>query len=154
MSRHVLVKDIMTRKVICASLKNKLSQVIEFFAKFKIQHLPVTHNDKIVGIISVNDIVSFIHNHLQKSENITQKYLNDTFSLEYLMTKNPATIGPDEPIENAVKLLEPGKFQSVLVAVDGEIKGIITNKDIVRFHANGFDTDTENYIIETPGYGI
>ncbi len=154
MSKHILVKDIMTHKVICAGMNNNLSQVIEFFAKFKIQHLPVIDNEKIVGIISVNDIINFIHVHLKKSETITQTYLNESFSLENVMTKNPATIGPNESIDKAIELLAPGKFQSVIVAKDGKIDGIITNKDIVRFHANGIDTHHGNFTIETPGYGI
>jgi CBS domain-containing protein len=33
-----------------------------FMAKKKIRHLPVTENDKIVGMISVKDLVSFFAN--------------------------------------------------------------------------------------------
>ena len=58
MSRDVLVSDIMTHKVICANLNNKLSQVLDFFSIFKIQHLPVLDDEKIVGIII---IICFTH---------------------------------------------------------------------------------------------
>lgn len=154
MSRDVLVSDIMTHKVICAGLNNKLSQVLEFFTKFKIQHLPVTEENKIVGIISVNDILWFLNDHLQKSETITQTYLDQAFSLESVMTKNPVTLKPDATINEAFKLLEPGNFQCVLIAEDGNIKGILTNKDLVRYHVSGFNTDHDGFTIGTPGYGI
>jgi len=154
MSRQVLVRDIMTHEVVCAGFNNKLSQVLEFFTKFKIQHLPVIDNDKVVGIISVNDIVWFMNDHLSKSETISKVYLDETFSIESIMTKNLATIRPDEPLDAAFKLLAPGNFQSIIVAEDGEIRGIITNKDLVRFHETGFNNEIDDFTIGTPGYGI
>lgn len=154
MSRPVLVRDIMTREVICANLNNKLSQVLEFFAKFKMRHLPVLDGDKIVGIISVNDIIIFVNDHLQKSESITQVYLDENFNLDSIMTKNPVTISSTQTIDEALKLLVPGNFQSLIVADAGAIKGIITNKDLVRFHASGFNTDHDSFTIGTSGYGI
>jgi CBS domain-containing membrane protein len=154
MTRKVLVRDIMTHEVICANLNNKLSQVLEFFAKFKMRHLPVLDGDSIVGIISVNDIINFLNDHLQKSETITQTYLDEYFSLDSVMTKNPITIGSTDSIDDAVKLLAPGDFQSIIVADAGAIKGIITNKDLVRFHNSGFNTDHDNFTISTSGFGI
>ena len=154
MSRQVVIRDIMTHKVICAGLDNKLSQVIEFFAKFKIQHLPVIDDKKIVGVISVNDILRFMNEHLQKSETITCGYLDKTFSLENVMTKNPVTMSPEDPIEKAFTLLAPGNFKCIIVAENDVISGIITNKDLVRYHVTGFNTDYDNFTIGAPGFGI
>ncbi len=154
MSRKTLVSDIMTHKVVCAGLNNTLSQVLDFFTKFKIQHLPVTDQNRIVGIISVNDLLRFMNTHLKKSESISQRYLNNEFSLENIMTKNPVTLSPEASIEEAFELVAPGNFQCILVAKDSIIQGIITNKDLVKYHVKGFNTNHENYTISTPGYGI
>ncbi|MFM9944625.1 MAG: HPP family protein [Bacteroidia bacterium] len=154
MSRNVLVSDIMTREVTCAGLNNKLSQVLEFFTKFKIQHLPVIEDKEVVGIISVNDMVWFMNDHLRKSETITQTYLDESFSIESLMTKNPVTLSPHAPIAEAFKILAPGDFQCIIITEDGDINGIITNKDLVRYHARGFNTNHEDFTIGTAGYGI
>lgn len=154
MSRDVLVSDIMTHKVICANLNNKLSQVLDFFSIFKIQHLPVLDDEKIVGIISNKDVLEFINIHLKKSESLTESYLDNNFSLESIMTKNPITIRPDALIDEVFQQLAPGNIQCMIVESNGILKGIITTKDLIRFHVSGFNTNRDSFTTGASGFGV
>ncbi len=154
MSRDVLVSDIMTHKVICANLNNKLSQVLDFFSIFKIQHLPVLDDEKIVGIISNKDVLEFINIHLKKSESLTESYLDNNFSLESIMTKNPITIRPDALIDEVFQQLAPGNIQCMIVESNGILKGIITTKDLIRFHVSGFNTNHDSFTTGASGFGV
>jgi len=153
MKNNLLIRHIMTTKVICANPSNKLSQVLEFFTLYKIQHLPVMDNDKLVGIISVNDIVHFLHKHLQ-TEPLNEAYFDTHFGLEDIMTKDPFTLQPNDELEKAISILAEGKFQAIPITFEGALKGIITNKDIVKSF-NKVPAEESNFFnIETPGFGV
>lgn len=84
-----------------------------------------------IGIISDTDMLSFIARQL-KTDALDYAKLNMTFQIKNVMTPDPISVTPEETIENILKILGEGKFQSVPVVKDGIIKGIITNKDLVR----------------------
>jgi CBS domain-containing protein len=48
------------------------------------------------------------------------------------MTADPISISPDDRAAKIVDILSGGRFQALPVTVNGEIKGIVTNKDLVR----------------------
>ena len=60
MQNQIHVAQIMTDHLIVAGYSNTYSQILEFFIKYHIQHIPVTHEGKLVGIISTNDLLKFI----------------------------------------------------------------------------------------------
>lgn len=59
-SKETPVKDIMTDKVICISPMHQVDNCLAIMSKNKIRHLPVMDEDKLVGIISIGDLVKSI----------------------------------------------------------------------------------------------
>ncbi len=59
-SRDTLIKDVMTSKLITVDLEQKIEECMEIMSEKHIRHLPVTNKGKLVGIISINDIVTAI----------------------------------------------------------------------------------------------
>ncbi len=51
------VGDIMTRKVITCHSDDHLNQVMSMMSESRIRHLPVMEKDKLIGIISIGDVV-------------------------------------------------------------------------------------------------
>ncbi len=143
----------MTTEVICANLENKLSQVLEFFTRFKIKHLPVLDNNKLVGIISISDMVWFLQKELEIHP-LNKPDLDAQFNLGNIMTKNPFTLRPEDYFEVALKVLSENDFQAIPIAEDGEIKGIITSKDIVKKFKMESMPFEKAYSIDTPGFGL
>ncbi len=129
------IEQVMTDKVTVANLHNKFSQVMDFFQLFKIHHLPVMDGDTIIGIISVHDVLHFMHERFLKGDALTLAQLDSDFSIANIMTPNPVTISPDATLLEALELFDEGKFRALPVAEDGKIRGIITYKDLVRVYS-------------------
>ncbi len=126
--------DFMTPNVIVAGENNSFDQVMTFFTTHKIQHLPVAENNKIIGIISIKDMLSFMAAQLKENPSVDNAMLNTNFTVKSVMTANPVTVEPESSQKEILEILAAGKFQAVPVVRNGEIMGIITNKDITRIY--------------------
>ena len=126
--------DFMTGAVIVANVHNTFDQVMEFFTTYKIQHLPVADDDRLIGIISINDMLNFMSGIIKEDVSITHFNLNKRFKISEVMTPDPVTVEPDSSQKDVLEILAEGKFQAVPVVKEGIILGIITNKDITRIY--------------------
>ena len=59
-SKKAKVKDMMTTEVYYVQPSNYLRECLELMTKKRTRHLPVMDNDKVVGIVSIGDIVNRI----------------------------------------------------------------------------------------------
>ncbi|MBU1819897.1 MAG: CBS domain-containing protein [Bacteroidetes bacterium] len=59
-SKDTLIREVMTSKVITVETEQALQECMEIMSEKHIRHLPVTKDGKLVGIISINDIVTAI----------------------------------------------------------------------------------------------
>lgn len=59
-SRKVKVKEMMTTTVYHVKPENFLRECLELMSKKRSRHLPVMDNDKLVGLVSIGDIVNRI----------------------------------------------------------------------------------------------
>ncbi|MBU0478461.1 CBS domain-containing protein [bacterium] len=59
-----LVKDIMTpkAKLITAAIEDKIEAIMEIMTNNKIRHIPIMDNEKLLGIVSIGDIVKILLN--------------------------------------------------------------------------------------------
>ena len=56
-SKTTPVKDIMSSKVITVALDNTVEDCMNLITNKRIRHLPVLHNGKVTGILSIGDLV-------------------------------------------------------------------------------------------------
>jgi CBS domain-containing protein len=75
-SKETLVSDIMEEEVVTVKPTDDLEYCMELMTGRRIRHLPVSENNKIIGIISIGDVVKAIIE-LQKS---TIQYLDSYIS--------------------------------------------------------------------------
>lgn len=54
--KKIRVRDIMTSKVISTTPKQKLDKCLSVMVKNRFHHLPVLENDRLVGLLSIEDI--------------------------------------------------------------------------------------------------
>lgn len=126
------VSKIMTKKVIVATAKNRFSQVRDLFTKYNLHHLPVTENDKVIGIISTHDVIAAYERLSKKIRLIDDKVLDNEVPIESLMTKNPDTVSSDTAIKKVVELFSKKGYHALPIVDDGKIKGIVTTNDLVK----------------------
>ena len=62
-SRETAVEEIMTRDVVTVSPGKNLEECMELITHHRVRHLPVVEDDRVLGIISIGDIVKGIIDH-------------------------------------------------------------------------------------------
>lgn len=75
-SQDTQVKDIMTEKVISVLPEDSIEKCMELMSGKHIRHLPVIDNDKVVGIISITDVVTAIIQMQKETITYLQNYIS------------------------------------------------------------------------------
>ena len=66
-SKQTLVRDIMTRRVLVANPNQAANEVLAVMNHNHVRHLPVKEKDRLIGMISIEDVVAdIIHDQLDK----------------------------------------------------------------------------------------
>jgi acetoin utilization protein AcuB len=85
-----------------------------------------------VGIISDRDVSRLAPSVLSPLSPDEYNKIFEGTSVTLAMTKDPVTIHPDAPVQQAVQIMSSKKFSSVLVTeADGKLVGIITVTDLL-----------------------
>ena len=66
------------------------------------------------------------------------------------MTKNPLTIGPQDMLATAQEKMTTGRFRRLPVVEDGELIGILTDRDVIRYVGVEERTKVRAAMTETP----
>lgn len=131
------VSTLMTKKLITVHPSDKLVVIKEIFDKNKIHHLPVVKHKEMVGIISKNDLLSFLKGFQNDSYD---DYMNNVrlknYTAEDIMTKGLAKLEPSDRINVALEVFKENLFHALPVIDDGELVGIITTFDIIKALSN------------------
>jgi CBS domain-containing protein len=56
-SRDTLVRDIMTQKVLCVRPEQTVDECMALMTEKRVRHLPVLEHKKVIGLISIGDVV-------------------------------------------------------------------------------------------------
>ncbi|WP_229214394.1 CBS domain-containing protein [Dyadobacter flavalbus] len=75
-SRDTLIREVMTSKVITVETDQKIEECMQIMSDKHIRHLPVNEHGRLVGIISINDIVSAIMYEQKEHINTLESYIS------------------------------------------------------------------------------
>ncbi|WP_297696564.1 CBS domain-containing protein [uncultured Eudoraea sp.] len=128
------VSSIMTTNLITLDVKDGLDKAEHLFKKYKIRHIPVIEKNKIIGMISMNDLlrISFADGAYREEENISSS-IYEMFTLRQLMIGNLETVSPDATIKDVAELLVKREFHSLPVVENGTLKGMVTTTDLIKY---------------------
>jgi CBS domain-containing protein len=59
-SKETLVGEIMTRNPVVVGMDDTVGECMQIMTEERIRHLPVVHDDKLAGILSIGDLVKWI----------------------------------------------------------------------------------------------
>ncbi len=74
-SKTTQISDVMTHDVICAKPSDTVEQAMSLMSEKRIRHLPVVENDKLVGILSIGDLVKETITYQQELIKQLQSYI-------------------------------------------------------------------------------
>tara|TARA_B100000900_G_scaffold398038_1_gene399015 strand:- start:2038 stop:2430 length:393 start_codon:yes stop_codon:yes gene_type:complete len=126
------IEQLMTKEVVVIDFKTKFSKILEFFNEFRMNHLPVVYNDKLVGMISIRDVLATYYKHLGDPSSFTLENIDEKFKVEDIMTKDVHSIKASASWSDAAETFRNNKFRSLPVTNnEGQLIGIITPLDLI-----------------------
>ncbi len=146
----MLVKDVMSKKVITVGENENLAELIAKFRKYNFHTLPVIDNEKkVLGIVNSEDIMKVCLPHnpvLEKLLKSTHLYnteeedilemdlpeeLGTTVKVSDIMNANVVTIEDNETIADVRKQMKLHNVQRMPVTRNKELVGFITLFDMI-----------------------
>ena len=118
------IRDIMQKKVITIELQKTVQDAAVILKEKHISFLVVVKDSKPVGVISERDIVRKI-----VAESVDSK----STQLEVIMSKNFKWVEPNTSIESAVQKMLNSNIRRLVVLVDENLAGVITQTDLTEF---------------------
>lgn len=125
-------KDIMTKDVIYARTDATIEDLYYLIKDKKVSQIPITgFGKKIIGIVNKKIILSLLMNHLEDTESILKRKIDDVYLPEIL------TADPDSDVRDVVKVMLDLKLDAIPIVDDSDIlMGIISKTDILKAVAN------------------
>jgi acetoin utilization protein AcuB len=124
------ISDLMTKNVVCVSPNQKILDLKHIYEKQQFHHhIPVTENDKLVGMVSLIDFMRAIHTATLDDTEVVYHAL----CVKDIMTENPVSMAENTPIKEVAEILAKGQFHSIVITENDAVKGIVTTADLLRF---------------------
>lgn len=131
--KPIPIDHIMTKDVVCVTPEQKLLDVKHIYEKKKFHHhIPVTENNKLVGMVSLIDFMYRIKGAGLDDSNAIYNQLR----VKDIMTTNPYFRPPETSIEDVAEELAKGNYRAIPIVENGEVVGIVSTADIIRFFLN------------------
>lgn len=128
------VASIMTKNLVTLNLDDGLDKAEFLLKKHNIRHMPVVNAQKIVGMLSMNDIhrISFADGAYREEGDIASS-IYEMFSVKDLMRSELTTVDSSSPIAEVAKIFVSSKYHSLPVLENGLLVGIVTTTDVIDY---------------------
>ena len=132
------VASIMTEKVLKVRMDDSIGTIRDILENVEFHHLLVVEGRKLVGILSDRDVLNAISPFLGT---LSEKPRDESIMnrrVHLIMTRKPITVDEDTDIGTAASLLLDNNIGCLPVtSSEGEVRGTVTWKDILKFYVLG-----------------
>ncbi|HEX6574948.1 MAG TPA: CBS domain-containing protein [Gemmatimonadaceae bacterium] len=118
------IQDIMTTSVVTLPPEATLREAMESFAVNHLSAVPVVAGERVLGLISMTDILNFV---VESSHVSRQTAVADVMNYEVF------SVAPSSSIRSAAEMMKKRGIHRVLVMEDRKLLGIVSALDIARF---------------------
>lgn len=126
------VTEIMSGNVRTVSPGQSLLDARELMEHYGIRHVPVLTGTELVGILSRTDIMRASWGVTRQEERENRQML-EGISVAEAMSPQPLAVAPHTTIREAAEALAELDLSALPVLDNGELIGIITTTDLIRF---------------------
>jgi CBS domain-containing membrane protein len=131
------VRDLMTVGVVSAQPQDRVATIYDLMDERHIRHLTVVDEDgDLVGLVSHRDLLRnalIARPDLARAEH---RELLRQVRVAEVMTSEVETIEPERSVEEAARIMADNRFGCLPVMADGQLVGILTEADFVRWFAD------------------
>jgi len=138
----MLVRDVMTTGVLSAKKDHSLRSVVTKMISRHCGAVPVVDEDNaLIGVVTLRDVLlplypnmgDYVHDNVHSRDFVEMqegypKVMK--MKVEEVMTANPFTVSPDDPVLKAASYMGLKNLRHIPVADDGKLLGIVTISDI------------------------
>jgi CBS domain-containing membrane protein len=130
------VAEIMTRDVITVEEDDNLANLRESLKTLRFRHLPVTDEDRLIGLVTETDLLGIASSNLLPHHAARDRDLEERFRVRDIMVRDVLTIRPDTSLQHAARLLLKQRFGCLPVVDENNVLlGIVTSSDFTRLIA-------------------
>jgi len=127
----VKIEELMIKKVVTVKTSEKVIDAVKLMNKHEIGCLVVVNDGKPVGILTERDMLKRV---LAKSKDPRKTRVGQVMSVPLIAVK------PQSMIEDAATLMFKKEIKKLPVVKDGQLLGLVTLTDLVRFQPELIDT--------------
>lgn len=128
----MLVREIMTTRVATVSMDDRLNVIKEIFEQAHFRHLLVVEEEALVGVISDRDLLRALSPYLDTDAEMTRDIDTLNRRAHQIMSRQPITIAPDRPLQEAARVMLERHVSCLPVLEDGALVGILSWRDLLR----------------------
>lgn len=128
----MLVREIMTTRVATVSMDDRLNVIKEIFEQAHFRHLLVVEEEALVGVISDRDLLRALSPYLDTDAEMTRDIDTLNRRAHQIMSRQPITIAPDRPLQEAARVMLERHVSCLPVLEDGTLVGILSWRDLLR----------------------
>lgn len=147
------IRDMMTKNPITVDSETLVLDARRIMKENNIRRLPVVDKGKLKGIITKHDLLEAAPSPATSLSVHELNYLLSKMKVKEIMKKDPVTLTPDTPFEEALRIGQEKKIGAFPVVENGKVVGIATESDIVRFLTRALGIREEGSRITIEGLG-
>lgn len=127
----MLVREFMTTDLTSLQETASLLEAMLVFMRSRFRHLPVLRDKQLVGIVTERDVKQYVPSLMAHSGADDYNQVMEATPIARVMTRDPVTVRPDQPVFEAASTLYNRRFGCLPVVESGELVGIITTVDML-----------------------
>jgi len=133
MKKKEPISNIMTKKVVTIGLRDSLYTAEKLFKEYKIRHIPVVKDDKIMGMLSLTDLsrISFVDSY--GDDEMVDTSIYNMLSVGQIMANSPIKVSSNTIIKEVAALLASKEFHALPVVDNEKLVGIVTTTDLLNY---------------------
>ena len=132
MKRNESVKKIMTANPLTVQLGQSVADAYRLLLEHGFHHVPVLDGKRLVGLITSTDIGRVTYS-FGTDDRMNSAVLDHPRFISDVMKEDLTALPSTATVRDAAEILAQGAFHAVPIVDDGELVGIVTSTDLIRY---------------------
>ena len=128
-----VVREVMMASPVTLKPDDTLDLANDVISLGRIRHIPVVEEGALVGLLSERDLMGAAASRIFGLKQKNKSALLKSVLIKDVMKKHLVTVKPQTPIKEAARLMAEKKVGCLPVLSDGNLVGLVTTTDILRY---------------------
>ena len=116
------IREVMTEQLVMVEPSTSVAAAVTVMGMQEVGAVLVMENGRLEGIFTERDLVRAMSHDIGASSQPVAQW----------MTRDPVTVGPDAPVEQALEIMLAGNFRHLPVMEGESLVGVVSIRDLSR----------------------